>query len=93
MPVSSFSSSGQGDDFYEKALSGDGRGACSPEHRWLCAIRGQGKGSSPRGAGRYERLVVERTGHCPAPSSLLGFRRACGCSAIHWPATPYIRFA
>jgi hypothetical protein len=42
----------KGDDSYEEGISRNGRGARSPEHRWLRTIRRQGKGSSPCRAGR-----------------------------------------
>jgi hypothetical protein len=49
MPVRRVARHGKGDDFHEEARSIDGRGAGSPEHRWLRAVRRQGQGPTAGG--------------------------------------------
>jgi hypothetical protein len=55
----------KGDDFHEEARFTNGRGACSPEHRWLRAVCRQGQGPA---AGCYQR-VREGTAQWPVPLS------------------------
>jgi hypothetical protein len=69
----------QGDDCYEEARFRNGRGACSPEHGWLRAIRGKGQSPSTR---RYQGLIagtaLEGPGHGGTGPLLFGIAPAQG---------------
>jgi hypothetical protein len=74
MPVIALVRHDKGDDFHEEASSIIGRGAGSPEHRWLRAVLRQGQ--SPA-SGRYEGLGKRDQADrplCPGPFTGFGAR-------------------